>query len=122
MSKVKLHPELKPDQGKGTPTEEPKKTWSEKHPKVSGFFKKLPGVMLNAGKKILGGIIIVGGGIVLGVIGIEATRPKHYGEFPLQVPETPRPALPVLEEKPGAELIKEVETVLADPEVEVTTF
>lgn len=135
-SKIKMHPELNPENnnqngaGNSKP-EETKQKWSEKHPKIAGFFKSLPKKMLSAGKKILGGILIVGGGIVLGVVGLEVTRPRKYGEFQLQLPETKHPALPIAPDvtvEPAPQMTMQEaehtfwEAAKADPEVEVKEF
>ena len=129
-NKVKMAPELSPNNQKPEEqVKEPKLKWSEKHPKAAAFFKSLPGKALNAGKKILTGIVVVGGGIILGVIGLQAAKPRRYGEFTIQLPETPRPLLPKVDEPVAAPTMTFeeagntlIEAAKADPNVEVTEF
>lgn len=64
--------------------QQPRQTFSEKHPKLVGFWKSLPGALLACGKKLLGGVIIIGGGIVAGELALNLFgKPKSYGTLPL---------------------------------------
>lgn len=62
----------------------PKVPFSVRHPKLHGFLKGIPGAVLQAGKKLIGGIAVIAGGIAVGELFLNLIdKPKTYGTLTL---------------------------------------